>query len=379
MTELQPDPLQALLDLAQQRAQESRTRLFENMTDLFLSPENRLTERERAMMEDILAKLLHDLEMTVRRDLAERLAAKEEAPRELVRLLANDDIDVAQPLLRQSRLLQDEDLIEIVRYRSHEHRLVVAAREGLSPAVSEALVHYGDEAVIEALINNKDAAISQQALAYLVAEARRVDRFHEPLLQRADLPPVLAHRMFWWVSASLRQAILTKFPLTLDMVDEAIGETTRAVLQAPDSEAHRLSRSLATRGKLNEEFVVQNLRHGFVSAALSGLAELCGIDLVTVRRIVFDPGGEALAAACKAAGFSRSGYSAVFLLTREPQKHQPTIWPARLEELLALFNTLTSQQAKTVIRFWMRDDEYQAAVAAIEQVSGNRAARRVNQ
>lgn len=378
MTESGPDPLHVLLDLARQRARESRTQLFENMTDLFLSPENRLTERERAMMEDILAKLLHDLEMTVRRDLAERLA-KEDAPLELIRLLANDNIEVALPVLRQSRLLHDEDLIEIVRFRSHEHRLAVAAREGLSPAVSEAIVQYGDEAVIETLINNKDAAISQQALAYLVAEARRVDRFHEPLLQRADLPPVLAHRMFWWVSASLRQAILTKFPLTLDMVEEAIDETTRAALQVSDSEAHRLSRSLATRGKLNEEFVVQNLRHGFVSAALSGLAELCDIDLMTVRRIVFDPGGEALAAACKAAGFNRSGYSATFLLTREPQKHQATIQPARLEELLAVFDSLTSQQAKAVVRFWMRDDEYQAAVAAIEEVSGNRAANRVSQ
>ncbi len=377
MTGLGADPAQELLNLARERALESRTRLFENMTDLFLSPENRLTDRERAMMEGILGKLLHDLEMTVRRNLAERLA-KEDAPRELVRLLANDSIEVAQPLLRHSRLLHDQDLIEIVRHRSHEHRLAVAARAGLSAAVSDALVQYGDEAVIEVLINNKDAAISQQALAYLVAESRRVDRFQEPLLRRGDLPPVLAHRMFWWVSAGLRQAILTKFQLPLELVDEAIRETTRTVLDASDSEAQTLSRSLARRGRLSEDFVVQNLRRGFVSAALSGLAELCGIDLVTVQRIVFDPGGEALAAACKAACFTRAGYSAIFLLSRESQDQEVTVPTERLQELLRLFDRITSQQAKSVLRFWAREDDYQAAVAALEQNPGNPAEKRTS-
>src|SRR3546814_10587860 len=73
--------------------------------------------------------------------------------------------------------------------------------------VSQALIDVGEEDVIEALIRNEDAELALQAVNYLVEESRRVDRFREPLLQRREMSPALAYRMFWWVSAALRRQI----------------------------------------------------------------------------------------------------------------------------------------------------------------------------
>lgn len=57
-----------------------------------LGRDKHLSERERSLMTEISNDLIHDVEMAVRRALAERLALKENAPHELVGILANDEI-----------------------------------------------------------------------------------------------------------------------------------------------------------------------------------------------------------------------------------------------------------------------------------------------
>src|SRR5690606_15858288 len=200
-----------LFALAQEKSEKSRRLLVENIADLFLAPEGRLTEHQRMLMTDILYKLLSELELAVRKELAANLAAREEAIPELVKLLANDQIEIARPVLERSEVLRDQDLIEVVKMRSEEHRLSVAIRSRVSEKVSEALIAESGADVIEALLKNPNAEISERAMEYLVAESRRVDRFQEPLLSRHDLPQELAQRMFWWVSAALRRRILVRF------------------------------------------------------------------------------------------------------------------------------------------------------------------------
>ena len=350
--------------LARDRASDSRRRLLENMTDLFLSPDARLSERERALMEEIIVKLVHEMEMQVRSELAERLAASDLAPKDLIVLLANDAIAIARPVLQQSRLLQDSDLVEIVHLRTQEHRLTVAARNGVGETVAQALIDFGEDQVIETLIANRDSTISRQAMEYLVEESRRVDRFQQPLLQRPDLPVELATRMFWWVSAGLRQAILTAHPIDEMLLDELLEESAAAVAtkSGQQSDAEKLAAAMTERGAMGERYILQNLRSGHVLAAIAGLAKMASADLATVRRVVFDPGGEALAACCKAAEMSRSGFAAVFLLTREAQENGHVIQPGRVEAMMQLYDKLDQRQAQATLRLWMREDGYRDAV-----------------
>ncbi|HUN53409.1 MAG TPA: DUF2336 domain-containing protein [Candidatus Sulfotelmatobacter sp.] len=372
MAEVERHTSSDLMALARDRAANSRRRLLENMTDLFLSTDARLSERERALMEEIIVKLVHEMEMQVRSELAERLAAADAAPHELIVLLANDAIEIARPVLQRSRLLQDTDLVEIVRQRTQEHRLAVAARDGLSETVSQALIDFGDDQVVETLIANRDAIISRQAIEYLVEESRRVDRFQQPLLQRPDLPADLANRMFWWVSAGLREAILTSHPIDEMLLDELLEESAAAVALRPglqQSDAEKLAVAVTERGAMGERYVLQNLRSGHVLAAIAGLAKMAGADLATVRRVAFDPGGEALAACCKAADLSRSGFAAVFLLTREAQEGGQIIEPGRVEAMMQLYDNLDHRHARATLRLWMREDGYRDAVNRLNEGS----------
>ena len=84
--------------------------------------------------------LIREVSREIRRKLAVRIADAPGTPRELAVLLANDEIDIASPMLLRSKVLEDVDLIEIVRTRSTQHLLAIAMRRDLSTAVADALV-----------------------------------------------------------------------------------------------------------------------------------------------------------------------------------------------------------------------------------------------
>ncbi|MCH7646906.1 MAG: DUF2336 domain-containing protein, partial [Nitrospinae bacterium] len=79
----------------------------------------------------------------------------------------------------------------------------------------------GDVDVITTLLQNGDAEISRSLMAHLVAESKRIDKFQMPLVNRRDLPPDLAQKMYWWVSAAIRHHIVTTFD-----IDSATGTLT---------------------------------------------------------------------------------------------------------------------------------------------------------
>lgn len=359
---------QELLELARSQSQRNREVLLENVADLFLSPEGRLTERDRAQMAEIIGKLVDEVEVDVRRALAERLAVLPEAPHDLVLKLAQDTALVARPLLLKSPVLKDADLIDLVKQRTQEHRLAIAMRAGIGTQVADALIGEGEEDVIEALIRNGEAQLSRQAIDYLVEESRRVDRFQEPLLRRQDLPKPLAYRMFWWVSAALRQQVLTQFPIDEADFDDAVESAVHAgAAESADAgaEAVRLAGQLAGRAELNERALVRSLRGGHIGVFAAGLGRLAGIDLATARRVVFATGGEALAACCKAADFDRSTFATFYLLTRQARIASAATPTDELEEVLKIFDRTSRAQARVILRYWARDREYLDALAEL--------------
>lgn len=370
LSESQMAALRDLVGFAQRKTQQSRRVLFENINDLFLSSDGRLSDRERALMAEILGRLIYEMEMQVRRALAARLSQMETAPRELLLLLANDEADVARPILSSNRLLSDPDLIEIVKHRSQEHLLVIALRTPLSAEVAEAIVDHGDDRVIEQLLRNPDAVLSRRALEYLVAESQRVDSFQEPLLSRHDLPPDLAHRMFWWVSAALRKVILTRFTMDAAVLDDALRDSARsaiaeAVNGGKDTHVGRLIQGLVEANALDHRFLLQALRGGKIPAFVAGLAYMAKLDPAIVRRSMFDAGGESLAIICKTVGMDRNTFASLYLLAR--QGTGPVTAPKQLQDLLKFFDALAPEQARTAVRFWRMDTEYLTAITAVDE------------
>jgi uncharacterized protein (DUF2336 family) len=368
MTAITKDLANCILDLARDSSSQGRGALLNAITDLYEKTEYSQSDAERELMVDILGQLVGDIETAVRRDLAERLSANDHAPRELIVMLANDAIEVAKPILLQSAVLEDPDLVEIVRQRTAEHRLTVATRASVSEPVSDALVGSGDEDAIETLLRNPRAEISRVASEYLVAESQKVDRFQKPLLARADLPADLAHRMFWWVSAALRRYIVENFEVEVEGLDGEIEQAVQAMAKEPahfgrrPSHAEQLVARLVDLGEFNELFLVQSLRHQHVSVFIAGIAHMAGVDMSMARRIIFDKGGEALTLTCKAIGMDRANFAAVFLRIRKAVGNGEAIQPALLERMLGVYDKMSQAKAMSILRLWQQDAPIVAAV-----------------
>ena len=315
--------LQGLIDLAQEDSSDKRRELLEEVADLFLDDSNAMNDRETGLADDILTKVAHDVEMKVRKSLAERFASVDTVPPNLVRMLASDEIEVAAPILQESRALSDRDLMDIVRENGKDHMLAVTRREEISEAVSEALVESGDDDVIVNLVRNAGAQISRGSMENLVARSESNAVLQEPLVKRGDLPADLMHDMFWFVSSQLKEYILTEANMDESLVAEVIEETRASLTQEIDDYDAKMRRGLRIvlrrerERKLNEDYMVQALRQGEREVFVAAFSRLAEIDLQTADRVLSNESPEAIAVACKASQFMLSTFSSIVLLSNE--------------------------------------------------------------
>jgi uncharacterized protein (DUF2336 family) len=367
-----PTTFEELLDLARDKTVAARTLLAETVSDLFFDETKVLTERERVLMTDILRQLIHDVEMSIRCTLAERLADQRAAPRELIVELANDRIEVAHPILSRSDALQDLELVEIIRHRTLEHRLAVTVRKSVSEVVSDALIETDNADVISSLLENPNARISKAALDYLVEESKRVDRYQNPLLNRNDLPPEIAKRMYWWVSAALRKHILAKFPIDATELDESLEGTIRSFLGGNGQGAvnrrkpTELAEALFKAKVATPHFLVRVLREGEIPLFEALLAKIVGLRETLVRRFMFEPGGEALAIACRAVNIEKPIFATIFLLSRKARPGEQMVAPNELKEVLEFYDQLDLAAAKNLLHRWQRDPAYLDAIRRLD-------------
>jgi uncharacterized protein (DUF2336 family) len=362
--------VRGLFKLAQEKSKEGRESLYHSIGDLFERRADELQPAEREMMLEILQRLSRDVEMSVRANLAGRLCEDGEAPYDLIRMLANDEVQVAYKILTSSPVLRDVDLVEVLRHRTMQHQLAVAIRKDISEEVSAALVETGSEDVIVTLLNNQDARISTDILEYLADESKRIDSYQKPLVRRPDLPAELAERMCYWVSAAVRAYIVENYDVDVDDLDDQMSAAVTEVLETKTEKsgvaAERLVDRLFESGSLSAEFALKSLNQGQISIFEYSFAKLVSIRPVLARRIIYEPGGEALGIACQAIGLERSIYLQFYQLTRKARDNDNRLSKDEVVRLTQFYGSITRESAFLVLRKWQRDKRYLNAVRQIK-------------
>ena len=362
--------VQQLLELARDKSDAGRTRLVQIVGDLFFEENSVLSERERALMTDILRQLIHDVEMTVRKVLAERLADEPDAPPDLVKTLANDQIEVAHSILFKSEVLQDLELIEIIEHRTQEHYLAIAMRRTVSEAVSNALVETGNVAVIQILIGNPEARISDTTMENLVSDSETEEAYHDPLLNRPEFSPHLAKRMYWWVSAALRSHIVDNFNIDPAELDRQIEGAIKEILpHGADTPAAVVDPGEAKEvdfDGITPQILLQTLRKGEVAMFESLFAQLTGLRSNLVRRLIFEPRGEGLAIACKSVSMSKPDFGSIFLLSRSARPGDKKVDPDEVTTAMKFYDSVKPQSARKVVSRWKLDPDCLYAIKQVE-------------
>lgn len=222
--------LQRLVDLAKEPSSERRRELMREVTDIFLEDPGGYSDSENEAFGEVLAQVARDVETAMRAELATRLADVPEAPGNLINELARGEIEVAEPLLRQSKALSEEQLMSIVQGKGATHALAVSQRDDVSEDISEALVNTGDDKVLTALVQNDQARFNRTTLEKVVDRSEALPQIQERLVNRADLPPDLMNDMFFFVGKQLKERILERnSQLDPAMLEEALNASRARV------------------------------------------------------------------------------------------------------------------------------------------------------
>lgn len=372
--------LDELVELARDRSIQSRSRLASVIGDLYTGQDHVLSDVDRQIMSDIIHQIIQDVEISVRKALAEQLSTLPNAHSKLLTALANDRIEVAHPILVKSEVIRDSELIEVVQYRTMEHQVAVAMRPSLSEPLSNALIKTGNQRVITALIENEGASIAEDDLRVLVDQAEEVPAYQSPLARRRDLSPSLARKLFWSVSAALREHLTSTYDLDPTELDENIETVVSGLIEAETNAEEAVSSefdNIAPLRAKTDDFTIHPdqakwlmglLKEGEIASFMLGLGRFSRLRSNLLRRFVFEPGGEGLAIVCKAIGLDKLAFASILVQFRRGRLGDKHIETDEVTQAMAFFDSTTTETATALMRRWQRDPYYQNALRVVNDI-----------
>jgi hypothetical protein len=119
--------LDGLIGLARQDGVDVRPTLVRVLTDLYVQKRTHTADEEHRYSE-LALWLLAGVDVATRAAVAKKLATYPQPPRLVVRRLARDVIEVAEPLLASSLCLSSDDLLAIIKDFGPRHAAAIGAR-----------------------------------------------------------------------------------------------------------------------------------------------------------------------------------------------------------------------------------------------------------
>lgn len=261
-----------------------RDQLFRNMAQLYSYVSDRCDDEQVAQYDEVLCQLAELVEVEARTHVAKLLAPLERAPGNVVSKLANDEIDVAAPLLEFSSVLSDDDLIDIVANQSEAHRIAIAGRNVVPERVGEAIVEHGGASSVARLVKNNQAELGQKTIEKLMVRASTDNALANDMRGRTDID---------WGSlrgeiAAAGQKILDTLgqsakpldPVTADKVKAVVYNRmrNRAGFSAQEWKvAYNQVKALSDRHQLDDRALARFSRFGYGHHSAAALAVLLNI------------------------------------------------------------------------------------------------------
>jgi uncharacterized protein (DUF2336 family) len=329
--------------------------MLAGITHLFLSGAGHFNEDHLALFDEVFARLIDEIETRARAELSARLALFLNAPPKLVRRLAgDDDISVAGPMLQHSPRLADGELRTIADSKGQAHLLAIAGRREISARVTDVLVQRGSRDVVCAVADNQGARISEWGFSTLVQRAAGDGGLAERVGQRVDIPPHLFRTLVTQATEVVRQRLLAKArPDTAPEIRRVVTQVSEDIRTgAPPardySQAKAAVQVLERDGRLAEPALADYAASGRYEEAVVMLAELTGVAIETVERLLAGERPDPVLILCKAAGFDWRTVRAI-ILVRPNGKNSSR---QALNTTHADFERLSSATAQRVARFW---------------------------
>src|SRR5580704_18163401 len=136
-----------------------RANMLQRVTELFVTNSGQLSSEQNRLFDDVLARLLKEIDVTARVAFGQHLADIATDLPSVVRELALDDsIEVAGPILARFERIGEETLVESAMTKSQNHLLAISQRRGdLLETVTDVLIERGNQRVAVSTAGNPGA------------------------------------------------------------------------------------------------------------------------------------------------------------------------------------------------------------------------------
>lgn len=307
--------LSELNELAREASSDKRRLLLGKIADMFYNDGRDLVaEQEMVLFAAVVTRLLRDIDVDGRRAFSGIVAGSAKTPRDVALSLANDEASIASPVLQRSAQLSEDDLVNIANAHGTEHRIAISQRPNITERVTDTLIDFGELEVMQTLIDNRTAAISEKGYGAIADRSVTSAGLREKIFLRGDVPATAARKLLPFLSEDDR----AKMQALIDGQGGSVDDLVRDALPAFSAErSDRAKTRLHLKGLAAEietgkrpldpniEALLDEKRLfdvALVFSELSLLPEKQMINAVTARNI------EPLALICSALGLGTDVY-----------------------------------------------------------------------
>jgi uncharacterized protein (DUF2336 family) len=332
---------------------ESRARALWHTTDLMIA--GHFSDDEIWTFGEVVSRLADEIEVAARTQLSERLAHFDQAPVNIIHKLAFDDaIEVAGPVLRESKQLETYALVANACTKSQDHMLSISKRETLEEQVTDELVKRGNQEVVKSVAGNSGAKFSEFGFLNMVKRAEGDSILAEQLGQRKDIPRHVFQQLIAKATADVKKKLEQERP---DMAQEIRSSVTDLAgeLQSkfgPASRGHFVAKRVVSTqhriGNLTEANISTYARTHRLEEVTIGLSLMCALPGDVIDRALFDRNRETLLILTKALSFSWDTTMALLFLGAKDHR----ITASELRDLENDFNRINVETSRSVLAFY---------------------------
>ncbi|HHG88917.1 MAG TPA: DUF2336 domain-containing protein [Devosia sp.] len=217
--------LEDLVGLARETSSEKRRELMERVADLFVEGSEKYTDRELGLFGEVMSKLLEKSNATSRAELSEKVSRDANTPRDVALQLADDEIEIARPMLENSPNLTSDDLMSLVSSKGTEHRVAISGRSDLNVEITDELIQHGECEVLRAISGNQYAPVSDWGFGAIAEQASGDAQIQANLASRKDMSLAAAKNVLPLLPPGAQQQLM-------GLLEDDTGELVALVGQA---------------------------------------------------------------------------------------------------------------------------------------------------
>lgn len=341
-----------------------RAAMLRRVADLFVVASGQLSDAQVAVFDDVMGRLLEEIETSARAAFGHVLATVPDAPPRVVRMLALDDaIDVAGPILSHSEHVDDITLVESAKTKSQAHLLAISRRKILAESVTDVLVERGDQHVALSTAGNHGAAFSEFGYSTLVQRSSNDGDLAACIWSRPEIPRQHLLKLFAEASESVKLELTSKDPRKASVILEIVAQASHQIQtrarekSAGYAAAHAHVQSLHAAGGLGEAQLAQFASAGKFDETTVALSFICELPIALVERAFVDERSEQIIVIAKAFGLSWETVKAILLLQDKVKNDAKR----KLDQHFETFTRLQVETAKKAIQFYRLRERATAA------------------